>query len=84
MKRTLLLYIYYDYIDEAVVEVQPEEGGAHPHLSSHGVEHVALHGVVQLRASAAVETRCQLAPATEAQRENRGAYKQPAAAVIII
>lgn len=74
------------YIDKAVVEMQPEEGGAHPHLVSHGVEHVLLHDVVQLRAGAVVEIRRQLAPRalpTEAQGKDR-TRKHPTAARVAL
>ena len=62
------------YIDKAVMEMEPKEGGAHPHLSPHGSEHMLLHNSVQMRTRfVVIIIRGELTShtlVTEAQRKN--------------
>lgn len=73
------------YIDKAVVEMEPEEGGAHPHLSSHSSKHMPLHDGVQIRTCFVVEIRGELTSHTlateEAQCKNRKYNQQPGVSV---
>ena len=61
------------YIDKAGMEMEPKEGGAHPHLSPHGSEHMLLHNSVEKRTRFVVKIRGELTShtlVTEAQRKN--------------
>jgi len=55
------------------MEMEPKEGGAHPHLSPHGSEHMLLHNSVQMRTRFVVKIRGELTSHTlvaEAQCKN--------------
>jgi hypothetical protein len=46
------------------MEMEPKEGGAHPHLSPHGSEHMLLHNSVQMRTRFVVKIRGELTSQT--------------------
>ena len=49
------------YLDEAVMEMQPDEGGGHPGLPGHGLRHDGVHHLFGLGARVVVELREQAA-----------------------
>ena len=49
-------------LDEAVVEMQPDQGRRHPGLPGDGLRHDGPHDLLRLRARVVVELREQAAP----------------------
>jgi hypothetical protein len=60
------------YVDEAVVEEEPEDGRAHPRLPLHGGHHPRPHDGLQVRAAAVVERRRELRHGAGGQRARHG------------
>ena len=50
-------HIKLQYLDEAVVEEEPYEGGAHAALGEEGPDHGGAHDELQRRAAPLVERR---------------------------
>ena len=61
------------HLDEAVMEMQPDQGRRHPGLPGDGLRHDGPHDLIRLRARVVVEVRVQLPAAGRCQeRERRG------------
>ena len=50
------------HLDEAVMEMQPDQGRRHPGLPGDGLRHDGPHDLLRLRARVVVELREQAAP----------------------
>jgi hypothetical protein len=59
------------YVDEAVVEVQPQQRRAHAGLRGHSLLHEPLDGGERRRARLVVEVRVQLRAAGRGQQSQR-------------
>lgn len=66
------------YQDEAVVEVEPEDGGAHAAVLGDGRGHVVAHDLRQARAGVGVEGRAELPAGGREGEEKRKEEATPA------